>query len=1488
MYLDNYHETGGFTVKNTDTSDIVLHVSTETTPNNHQTYYPFCATSQKYTVQLFSTTGSLKWERPNGSQPLRLFVQLHLSGSEYETISRLHYDQEYLNLPDAHTFSIEYAVSPLSQWYYKYENVPNTWLITTDYQSWSQSTSGSFPNSSGVNQFYMKQFTIPTGGLTGISGYVLSLKYKFGCIVYLNGKEVYRYAVTGTYPNVQNSDLDAYTDIKYRQVSRPLHSWNTEDGSIEYLQEGENTIGVLLIAKDASQVESVFDCGLRLMGKEISYSRVFDFVATASEDIDDPVFGANSNDFFDMNYIPAVTSTSCSDNYVQVQFNDNRREWITSVSITTNAYAPNYPIRFTVKAKNPEDADWTTLKVGSDLTWTHYYETVRFKFVNDNSFNIYRIENIANTETGFCRWGISEMDLSSDLYTTPTLSYPNIPALSYPPIEFTVGSYSNPIYPVNDLYFGFSINPALPSGLTLNPETGAFTYTNADVFTGTFTITASKWDGQTTSATVTISVVNCDGNRDFVSVYVKGADESPAYNAFEIYAGKEASGPIVGSVRHGTEEEGTYDFCLPHGIYTIKTNNPEGNGWWMGDHYSLSVDNRGFTFFAGAIAYGIGYATNLFSSVLPFKSTTEWKFSEVSPDSWNTVGFNDDSWTLLATSDFGSSVSTTVYLRKQFNIPSLADYHVLNVQVNYTGGVVAYFNGNKVARFNLPDTFDSDTVATKYNNRKVSSTFSIILSANGASETNNVIAFEIHSGSADSHTITFSATGVYGVSDCSVLTYSTPGLKRYSFNQHDLGFSTNMFDWKNYPFVSFESSDFSGGDRIDAFADWTVDNLEGAKFNAFGFIQSQNVNPRACSFAIEHYDDNGVFTPIRTFYDEAPTRGGYYSYILSDQIVTERDIRLSQPYYCSNQSVQFGELFLEYCVSPSCPASGEYQSTLSGGKSYADCPLGFSGYKYRPCQNGVFGDEVNECVYANEIKYLEANLLMIHLNEVVEVTPSTLVPVNALSISPELPSGLTFDETTGKISGSLSTAIPETAYTITGVNEHGTTTVIVYLVVVDTDVFAVSASSSVSTLDGTAVDSIETESTAFKYYKLDYNTDYAIVDQNKAIVIGPDNSIWDYELPVLKKLNPLQTYGSSNLQVTSSQLFTHYRYRITECPSGYERVSTRRYDSIHVKYFCVPIGSQQQYLTTSEREVVLDRTGKPVKPSGGNSVLRSYTITSASPIVSSSDLIITDPENEGIVAMGPYYTWTAEEFARRMLSKLVIRSGVSTSTIMRPALTFVNKKRSLIDSSKSEFVNVMKPAAEDEDITDYAIEGGLELMEIVYYLANKRSITLSRSHLKQLISEECTSAECTNWKMVVGILRNHGVCAEGSDLTNCTPYKLQGFAQATGANKNSQWIINQIDVGNPVFVMLSLDASQLQHHTSFSPNPINNVDKSFMNFGGVVTGYNADGEEGFEYWEVMVRRHGDANNMIKVRMDLNGKNFARITNNAFTIESVSQ
>ena len=92
---------------------------------------------------------------------------------------------------------------------------------------------------------------------------------------------------------------------------------------------------------------------------------------------------------------------------------------------------------------------------------------------------------------------------------------------------------------------------------------------------------------------------------------------------------------------------------------------------------------------------------------------------------------------------------------------------MLNVRVKYTGGVVVYFNGRLVARFNLAEGFGASTEAQTVHDSSFSK-FHVILPMVGAVAGKNVMAFEVHRAPGQS-AIVFDATGVFGVNDCSVV-----------------------------------------------------------------------------------------------------------------------------------------------------------------------------------------------------------------------------------------------------------------------------------------------------------------------------------------------------------------------------------------------------------------------------------------------------------------------------------------------------------------------------------------------------------------------------------------------------------------------------------------------------------------------------------------------------------------------------------------------
>ena len=121
--------------------------------------------------------------------------------------------------------------------------VPANWY-SESMDSWSQNARGSFPESTNQIQLYKKTFTV--ANITQVSGVVLSIRYKYGCIVYLNGHEAWRNGVSGTL-SASSIATQSYDELLYRVVTLPGRSIpeNPNDAPVDFIQQGVNTIAIL-------------------------------------------------------------------------------------------------------------------------------------------------------------------------------------------------------------------------------------------------------------------------------------------------------------------------------------------------------------------------------------------------------------------------------------------------------------------------------------------------------------------------------------------------------------------------------------------------------------------------------------------------------------------------------------------------------------------------------------------------------------------------------------------------------------------------------------------------------------------------------------------------------------------------------------------------------------------------------------------------------------------------------------------------------------------------------------------------------------------------------------------------------------------------------------------------------------------------------------------------------------------------------------------
>ena len=249
-----------------------------------------------------------------------IYLNAYLSTTEKEPLMRNRFDN-YINTPTSTILSTLYTIPTQQQWSYKMGEVPENWY-DTNMASWTTTgTAGSFPESSNQIQLYKKQFTVSS--LTNLGAISISLRYRFGCIIYLNGHEVFRNAINGPL-STQSLATGGYMDYSFHTITLPLKTFAIDSTpSVSYIQQGTNTIAIALIAQTASIKTSEFDCALRFLGHSFS-SRVFAYEAFSSS-------YTTTGYAFDLQSSHRISGSTCFDNYYGLKFDNDRREWISSV-----------------------------------------------------------------------------------------------------------------------------------------------------------------------------------------------------------------------------------------------------------------------------------------------------------------------------------------------------------------------------------------------------------------------------------------------------------------------------------------------------------------------------------------------------------------------------------------------------------------------------------------------------------------------------------------------------------------------------------------------------------------------------------------------------------------------------------------------------------------------------------------------------------------------------------------------------------------------------------------------------------------------------------------------------------------------------------------------------------------------------------------------------------------------------------------------------
>lgn len=286
-----------------------------------------------------------------------LIINYVIGDGEEEMILKTRYDI-HLGI-ETKQYLLRPSIGVSSNWLYKMGEVPSDWFApSASTADWSTGMKGSFPDSANGIQLYRKDFNIDS--IAAVKGVILSIRYKYSCVVYLNGHEAFRNGVDGDVA-VDSVSNHTYTDLKYRIIMLPKKTIPTVEvpTPVEFLKEGSNTIAIAVVSP-SDDLASFFDAFVRLMPIQPE-THIWNYKSQS--------LNADVDNMFDMYYSTNSTVNNCYNSF-NITLNDDRREWVSSIQIQSHYYYKGMPsaTRFLFYGRN--SGDWILLKNVTGLTYT--------------------------------------------------------------------------------------------------------------------------------------------------------------------------------------------------------------------------------------------------------------------------------------------------------------------------------------------------------------------------------------------------------------------------------------------------------------------------------------------------------------------------------------------------------------------------------------------------------------------------------------------------------------------------------------------------------------------------------------------------------------------------------------------------------------------------------------------------------------------------------------------------------------------------------------------------------------------------------------------------------------------------------------------------------------------------------------------------------------------------------------------------------------
>ncbi len=950
--------------------------------------------------------------------------------------------------------------SHITSWYYTAysSTIPDSWYSSA-YQPDDQWSIFDYSSLHIIrHNVYLFKISVPLPNLNAYRSWEFSINIISGVIIYINSYEIYRL----------NMNYQALTP-----TSVPLHVdeayvWRTIVGNLVTLSNSESlSISIALIYPSSFLYTAplLLDATFRFLTetKEISLIHVHN-ANIICYDHDEESEAHNCSSILHFQSPSSYVSTPIglsSNKTIDIRFNHQNSYAINYYCLTNGQLEPQSdPMNWNIYGI---DGTNNTVLVGfvTNSYWTTRlqkkcfflqnitpYVGLRFVFFYSSYYSsLYSSHPISISHMEFY------VDFLSHYPMAPLTVLPSnfevLSGLDFPPMTF---SHSH--------FYSLSISPSLPGELFFDSSTGIiFGKSSGLLESTTYTLQGSSFVGSMLITTLTIRIVYCTSPSILLSIRFDIKAESTTYSWYLM--DQDQNDLIVYKNEHNVPSNTVvlYSFCLAPSVYSLILEDDDGLGWNQSEYSVFFSDQT-------ILAEGVISSTTPkripldISSFIMYPKTQQWYYWSLAsspPMNWNVLENPYSPWIPSYPSSLPFLSFTTQYYLTSFVISSIEDkYSAIEITVNNYAGMVLYLNGIEIGRIHLPNgSVSYSTLATEEYEDYRPFTVTIPSQYSYIHIGTNYLAVEIHSLSAIPAINRFDSKMIY------IPNHSYRVLDGNCTSSSLSGYNTKVYHvFDNDITTEYITSTVCSNTTIE----WMYNNQRFEYINQYRIINGKDCNTRTpSSWMLEGWvpSDNEwvllhqVAHERFTQYNQRKT----YSFVTNRSFnrirytVTEcRNPSIQDSVTCNTDVRLFQLSEIQFLVSnlqSICSSVDGFPSALNGEYSYKLCSQGYTGTMKRLCQNSQFQEILDECVL------LEPSLLQYDTNYTLynnyEYQISPLVQGAELSflIHPSLPVSLSFNSSTGEISGVPTLSIPRTRYIVQCWNSKGSLTTELYITVID-------------------------------------------------------------------------------------------------------------------------------------------------------------------------------------------------------------------------------------------------------------------------------------------------------------------------------------------------------------------------------------------------------------------------------------------------------